>query len=56
MNKIVKVLGKFMSGDSRSKQMLQLAKTEYGKDWEYAYHCLMSNKQIDSRFTQGVTE
>lgn len=56
MNTIVKLLDRFMSGDSRSKQMLQLAKTEYGKDWEYAYHCLMMNKQINPRNTRGVEQ
>lgn len=56
MKKVANWLSSFMSGDRRSKDMLQLAKTEYGKDWEYAYHCLMSNKQIDTRFTRGVTE
>lgn len=54
MKKIVNILGKFMSGDRRNAQLMQLAKTEYGKDWEYAYHCLLNKKQINPRFTQGI--
>jgi len=36
----------FLGGDRRSEYMKTLAKTEYGNDWEYAYHCLMNNKKI----------
>lgn len=37
---------------SVDRQLLQLAKTEFGRDWEWAYHELLQGRMP----TKGVTQ
>ena len=51
-NGLVSLLG-YKSQSTFEKEMLTYAKTEYGKDWQYAYNYMLSHKGHGPRM--GVT-
>ncbi len=42
-NGLVSLLGNPSPSKAFEKEMLTYAKTEYGKDWQYAYHYMLSH-------------
>ena len=43
-NGLVSLLGSFRSSPTAfEKEMLTYAKTEYGNDWQYAYHYMITH-------------
>jgi hypothetical protein len=42
-NGLVSLLGSFRSTTTFEKEMLTYAKTEYGNDWQYAYHFMLTH-------------
>jgi len=51
-NGLVSLLG-YKSKSTFEKELLTYAKTEYGKDWQYAYNYMLSHKGHGPRM--GVT-
>ena len=43
-NGLVSLLGNPLPTRKFEKEMLTFAKTEYGKDWQYAYHHMLTHK------------
>ena len=41
---LVSLLGNPSPRGTFEKEMLTYAKTEYGKDWQYAYHYMLTHK------------
>jgi hypothetical protein len=39
------IVDAFRSNDTHNADVLRLAKVEYRKDWEHAYHMLMQGKK-----------
>ena len=42
-NGLVSLLGNSLPTRKFEKEMLTFAKTEYGKDWRYAYHYMLDH-------------
>ena len=43
-NGLVSLLGNPLPTGKFEKEMLTFAKTEYGTDWQYAYHHMLTHK------------
>jgi hypothetical protein len=43
-NGLVSLLGNPSPSKAFEKEMLTYAKTEYGNDWQYAYHYMLTHK------------
>jgi hypothetical protein len=52
-NGLVSLLGNPLPTRKFEKEMLTYAKTEYGKDWQYAFHYMLTHKGKGPRM--GVT-
>ena len=42
---IKRIIRWFRSTEQEQKDLMRLAKTEYAKDWEYAYYALQQGKR-----------
>jgi hypothetical protein len=50
MYNLLKQLVAVFCDSKYDKEIMRYAKSEYSKDWEYAYHMLMQGKQPYTRF------